>query len=93
MSTLLGHLEGKLGPIDTWPTLNLQMLFVEDPSSRSTAFLASFFFGNRVTIDIAAPFNALCIGRDQFLILNIMTIIFLKWQRDFHTIHKTYITI
>jgi hypothetical protein len=44
MFTLLGHLEAKLGDIDAWPTLILRMLFVEDPSPRTTLILASFFF-------------------------------------------------
>jgi hypothetical protein len=65
------------------------MLFVEDPSPRTTLILASFFFGNWVTIDVAAPFYALCIGRNHSQIHITMTILFLKWQRDFYTLHQT----
>jgi hypothetical protein len=93
MSTLLGYLEEKLGAIDTWPTLILRMLFVEDPMPRSTSTLAFFFFGNWVPIDVAAPFYALCIGRNQFKIIHIMTILFLKWHQNFHNYTRPYITI
>jgi hypothetical protein len=89
MSTLLGHLQEQLGAIDIWPTLILRMLFADDPSPRSITTLASLFFGNRVAFEVAAPFCTLCIGNNHLQIVDIFTILFLKWTRDLHTRRQT----
>jgi hypothetical protein len=82
MPTLLGHLQEKLGAIDTWPTIILQKLFgkEEDLSPGSVAILASFFYGNMVEMTVAVRFCALCIGHGRFWVLEILTGLYLKWQ-------------
>jgi hypothetical protein len=91
MSTLLGHLQEKLGAIDTWPTLILRKLFgeEEDLSPGSVAILASFFYGNMIHMNVAVPFCALCIGHGRFWVLEIMTGLFLKWQASVYTPYQT----
>jgi hypothetical protein len=63
------------------------MLFLEELSPRSITILASFFFGNWITLNVAAPFYALCIGHIHFYIQN-MTVLYLKWQNDFYNCHQ-----
>jgi hypothetical protein len=87
MSTLLGYLEGHLGAIDTWPTPILRKLFVEDPTLLSLTTLTSFFFGNRVDFEVAAPFCAFCIGHSHLKIIDIMADLFRGWTEDHHTRH------
>jgi hypothetical protein len=86
---MLGYLEENLGAIDTWPTLILRKLFVEDPTPVSITTLNTFFFGNRIAFEVAAPFCALCIGHSHLQIVDLMTGQFLRWTGDRHTKHLT----
>jgi hypothetical protein len=70
MSTVLGYLEENLGDIDKWPTLILRKLFKEDPTLLSLTTLSSFFYGNRVAFEVAAPFCAFCIGHSHLKIID-----------------------
>jgi hypothetical protein len=84
MSTLLEHLEGNLRAMDTWPTLILRLLFQADPSPQTILILGSFFYGNSIPEDVAAPFYALCIGRNQNQITISIPILFQQWRKDVH---------
>jgi hypothetical protein len=78
--SLLRHLEDRLGRIDTWPTLILPMLFIEEPTPRSTHILASFFCGNWIALDVATKFYALCIGHSPHYIHEITSCLYTAWQ-------------
>jgi hypothetical protein len=80
--SLLQHLEDRLGRIGTWPTLILHMLFLEEPSPRSTHILASFFYGNWIALDVATKFCALCIGHSPCYIHGIISSLYTAWQHD-----------
>jgi len=61
----LGYMEGTLGSVHNWPRDILRYLFTLPPTYHSLRELATFFFGNGITLTIASEFIAECSHASQ----------------------------
>ena len=61
--SLMDAMSRRLGPLDSWPTHILQLLFLDRPSPVRTSSLKkviSFFYGNDVPLKLAYTFYNAC---------------------------------
>ena len=58
----LSAVEQYLGAVETWPTVILRYLFIEEPTERSILEVTKHFFSNGVPVDDAALCFTSCNG-------------------------------
>src|SRR5215510_5306035 len=64
----LSAVERYLGAVETWPTVVLKCMFVEEPCERSILVVTKYFYCNNVPVDEAALcFTACNGGRSRYV--------------------------
>jgi hypothetical protein len=80
------RVEQHLGPIDTWPTYIIRLLFIEDPTPANVKKLTAFF-GNGVPVDDAADLYYLCNDHVHLHTKCDLHDFCVTWQSRRHRIH------
>jgi hypothetical protein len=85
--SLLERVEYRLGPINSWPSYIIRLLFVDIPTPTIVRNLTAFFVGNGVNVHIAADLYLLFTDHWHSCIRDDMYVINLVWKRRIHNIH------
>src|SRR5215475_2867189 len=85
--SVLNNVETCLGPIDTWPSYIIKLLFVDTPTPNIVKQYTAFMIGNGVNVDLAYDLYFLCNDEWCSQIKDDMYKFNFIWQRQLHKVH------
>ena len=59
-------IEAVMGNVETWPSNIIKLIFIDDLNSENIFEIGAFFYGNKVPLDVAYPFYAMCKKHNPF---------------------------
>jgi hypothetical protein len=82
---LIQSLESLLRRIDTWPTTNIKLLFIDDPTPTSVKKVAAFFYGNGIPHHITIYFYNLCNEKGGIHVTDLVQTFYFIWRSARYT--------
>jgi hypothetical protein len=65
-----------LGKIEAWPAYIIKLICIDDYNHQNVFQTASFFYGNKVPLDVVLPFYSMCNEHNRLLALCHFTVFY-----------------